>query len=122
MTENNFDIDKVSTAIKEQRFVQALSALESNLIKQPKHIECLYLASVCSRYLKNYSDAKKYLDSLLKINPDMGRAYQELGHLNRIEGNLNKASTYYRQACELNPALIASWNYLHIFFSKNKVI
>ncbi len=120
MTENNFDIDKVSTAIKEQRFVQALSALESNLIKQPKHVECLYLASVCSRYLKNYSDAKKYLDSLLKINPDMGRAYQELGHLNRIEGNLNKASTYYRQACELNPALIASWNYLHIFFSKNK--
>jgi len=119
MKKHNFDIEKVSVAIKEQRFVEALSSLESNLLKQPKHIECLYLASVCSRYLKNFSDAKKYLDSVLQINPDMGRAYQELGHLNRIEGNLNRAVAYYRQACELNPALIASWNYLYAFFRKN---
>ena len=119
MKKHNFDIEKVSVAIKEQRFVEALSSLESNLLKQPKHIECLYLASVCSRYLKNFSDAKKYLDNVLQINPDMGRAYQELGHLNRIEGNLNRAVAYYRQACELNPALIASWNYLYAFFKKN---
>ena len=119
MKKHNFDIEKVSVAIKEQRFVEALSSLESNLLKQPKHIECLYLASVCSRYLKNFSDAKKYLYSVLQINPDMGRAYQELGHLNRIEGNLNRAVAYYRQACELNPALIASWNYLYAFFKKN---
>ena len=119
MKKHNFDIEKVSVAIKEQRFVEALSSLESNLLKQPKHIECLYLASVCSRYLKNFSDAKKYLDNVLQINPDMGRAYQELGHLNRIEGNLNRAVAYYRQACELNPALIASWNYLYAFFRKN---
>ena len=119
MKKHNFNIEKVSVAIKEQRFVEVLSSLESNLLKQPKHIECLYLASVCSRYLKNFSDAKKYLDSVLQINPDMGRAYQELGHLNRIEGNLNRAVAYYRQACELNPALIASWNYLYAFFRKN---
>ena len=35
----------------------------------------------------------------------MGRAYQELGHLNRDMGNEEKAVMHYRQACELNPAL-----------------
>jgi tetratricopeptide (TPR) repeat protein len=48
----------------------------------------------------------------------MGRAYQELGHLNRDMGNEEKAVTHYRQACELNPALPSSWNYLYQYFQK----
>jgi Flp pilus assembly protein TadD len=48
----------------------------------------------------------------------MGRAYQELGHLNRDMGNEEKAVMHYRQACELNPALPSSWNYLYQYFEK----
>jgi tetratricopeptide (TPR) repeat protein len=48
----------------------------------------------------------------------MGRAYQELGHLNRDMGNEEKAVMHYRQACELNPALPSSWNYLYQYFQK----
>ena len=36
----------------------------------------------------------------------MGRAYQELGHLNKSTGNNSDAIINFRQACELNPALL----------------
>ncbi|GIS75745.1 MAG: hypothetical protein CM1200mP12_14640 [Gammaproteobacteria bacterium] len=49
----------------------------------------------------------------------MGRAYQELGHLNRDMGDEEKAVVHYRQACELNPALLAAWNSLYEYFIKN---
>jgi tetratricopeptide (TPR) repeat protein len=45
----------------------------------------------------------------------MGRAYQELAHLNRDKGNKVQSIGYYRQATEHNPALLASWNELHKF-------
>ena len=50
----------------------------------------------------------------------MGRAYQELGHLNKALKNEDAAIGNYIQACELNPALIGSWNSLHnLFINKN---
>ena len=51
----------------------------------------------------------------------MGRAYQELGHLNRDSGNEENAIRYYRQACELNPALPASWKALYSYFKKMRI-
>ena len=50
----------------------------------------------------------------------MGRAYQELGHIHRDMGNVAKAAIHYRQACELNPALLSSWTSLYKYFVKNK--
>ena len=91
MIKNKLDISKATEAVKETRFIEALSLLESNLAKDPNHIESLYLAAVSSRYLKNYDDSKKYIESLLSNAPDMGRAHQELGHLNRDIGNEDNA-------------------------------
>ncbi len=118
--DKKFDIARVTNAVKEHRFVEALSLIEGNLAHNPNHKDSLYLGAVCSRYLKNYEDAKKYIKELLTHAPDMGRAYQELGHLNKAMGDDNKAVSYYRQACELNPALIASWDFLHRYFNKVK--
>ena len=120
MTQSKLDVSRASQSIKDHRFVEALSLLEGNLSKDPQHIDSLYLAAVCSRYLKNYKDSQKYLETVLAISPDMGRAYQELGHLNRDSGNENSSITYYRQACELNPALLSSWNSLYNYFTKTK--
>ena len=113
MTQNKLDISRPTEAIKDARFVEALSLLESNLTKDPKHIDSLYIAAVPSRYLKKYDDAKKYIESLLNQAPDMGRAHQELGHLNRDIGNQENSIAHYRQACELNPALLSSWKALY---------
>ena len=122
MTENKFnikdtilavDINEATQAVKENRFKDAIKLLEINLIEHPDHIDSLYLAGVCYRYLKEFDDAIKYIESLLVHAPDMGRAYQELAHINRDMGNEEKSISNYRQACELNPALISSWMSLH---------
>ncbi|MDB9907547.1 sulfotransferase [Gammaproteobacteria bacterium] len=116
------DLSEARQAVKENRFQDAFNLFEIILETDPDHIDSLYLVSVSSRYLKKFDESKKYIERLLFIAPDMGRAYQELGHIHRDMGNLAKAAIHYRQACELNPALLASWNSLYKYFveSKNK--
>ena len=129
MNKNNFDINndtlsvdlnEATLAVKENRFDHALKLLEIILQENQEHIDTLYLASVSARYLKKFEKSMEYIQRLLLKAPDMGRAYQELGHINRDMGNEQKEITHYRQACELNPALLASWNSLYKYFSDNK--
>jgi len=114
------DLSEATQAVKENRFEDALSLFEIILQDHPDNIDALYLASVSSRYLKKFDDSQKYIEHLLLNAPDMGRAYQELGHINRDMKNDEKAVINYRQACELNPALLASWKMLYQYFVKNK--
>ena len=114
------DLSDATQAVKENRFQDAINLLKIILKDYPDNIDCLYLAAVSSRYLKHFEDSKKYIESLLLNAPDMGRAYQELGHLSRDMGNEEKAIRHYRQACEHNPALIASWNSLYQYFLKDQ--
>tara|TARA_B110000003_G_scaffold265617_1_gene291681 strand:+ start:2508 stop:4535 length:2028 start_codon:yes stop_codon:yes gene_type:complete len=114
------DINEATLAVKENRFSDALNILEINISKYPDHIDSLYLAAVSARYLKKFDDSRSYIECLLKNAPNMGRAYQELGHLNKALKNEDAAIGNYIQACELNPALIGSWNSLHnLFINKN---
>ena len=106
----------VMKLIKENKFKEAHEYVLLNLEQDSNHIESLYFGSVCARYLKNYQQSNDYLERLLTLSPDMGRAYQELGHLNRDRGSLELAAGYYRQACEMNPALISSWQFLYDYY------
>jgi len=114
------DLSEATQAVKENRFDDALHLFTIILEDHPDNIDALYLASVSSRYLKNFDDSKEYIERLLFNAPDMGRAYQELGHIYRDMGNEAKAVIYYRQACELNPALMSSWTSLYKYFVKDK--
>ena len=106
----------VMKLIKENKFKEAHEYVLLSLEQDSNHIESLYFGSVCARYLKNYQQSNDYLERLLTLSPDMGRAYQELGHLNRDRGSLELAAGYYRQACEMNPALISSWQFLYDYY------
>ena len=110
------DINEATLAVKENRFSDALNLLEINISKYPDHIDSLYLAAVSARYLRKYEDSRSYIESLLTNAPNMGRAYQELGHLNKAINSIDDAIGNYMQACELNPALLGSWNSLHKLF------
>ena len=114
------DLSEATQAVKENRFEDAIKLSEIILKDHSGNIDALYLASVSSRYLKNFNESKKFIEQLMRIAPDMGRAYQELGHIYRDMGNMEKAVIHYRQACELNPALLASWNQLYKYFIENK--
>ena len=113
------DLSEATEAVKEARFEDALNLLSIVLKDHSDNVDVLYLAAVSARYLKKFDDSKKYIEHLLFHAPDMGRAYQELGHLNRDMGDEEKAVVHYRQACELNPALLAAWNSLYEYFVKN---
>ena len=119
-TNISLDLSDATQAVKENRFEEALNLLNVILKENPDNIDSLYLAAVSSRYLKQFDQSKKHLENLLSNAPDMGRAYQELGHLSRDKGDYEKAVIHYRQACELNPALIASWNFLYKYFVDNQ--
>ena len=116
------DLNEATQLVKENRFDAALKLLDIILSNNADHIDALYLAAVSSRYLKKFDESKNYIEGLLKVAPDMARAYQELGHLNKALSNDEKAISSYRQACELNPALYASWAALHEYFSKQNNI
>ena len=112
------DLSDATQAVKESRFEDALNLLKVLLKENPNHIDILYLSAVSTRFLKQFEVSRKHIEQLLFNAPDMGRAYQELGHLNRDMGNEEKAVMHYRQACELNPALPSSWSYLYKYFEK----
>ena len=114
------DLSDATQAVKDSRFQDAINLLKVILKDQPTNINSLYLAAVSTRYLRQFEDSKKYIETLLINAPDMGRAYQELGHLNRDMGNEEKAINHYRQACEHNPALVASWNALYEYYLKDQ--
>ena len=116
MTKQSPHTSLIIKLIKENKFEEAHKYILLNLRQDSNHIESLYFGSVCARYLKNYQQSNDYLERLLALSPDMGRAYQELGHLSRDRGNLELAAGYYRQACEMNPALISSWQFLYDYY------
>ena len=94
----SIDLSDATQAVKESRFEDALSLLKVLLKEHPNHIDILYLSAVSTRFLKKFDDSRKHIENLLFNTPDMGRAYQELGHLNRDMGNEEKAVMHYRQA------------------------
>ena len=71
--------------------------------------ELLYLSVVSHRYLKNYQEALKTLQTLKLSAPDHSRAMQELGHVLASIDRNQEALEAYARATQLNPALISSW-------------
>ena len=82
------DLSEATQAVKENRFEDAIKLSEIILKDHSDNIDALYLASVSSRYLKNFDESKKFIEQLMGIAPDMGRAYQALGHIYRYQGHM----------------------------------
>ena len=71
--------------------------------------EYFYLTSVCHRYLSDTKEALLGLDKLIQIDPNYGRAYQEIGHNNVVLKNKDRALKAYLRAVRHNPSLQSSW-------------
>lgn len=99
----------IQKKLADRQFEKALSELSEVLGRAPDSPDALYMDAVCKRYLHRFEDAQGTLDHLQRVAPESGRAYQEQGHLYRDRGEPEKALRAYQHACELNPALLASW-------------
>lgn len=105
-------IDRARKLLTAGAFVEALGVCQSILDQSPEHRDALYMAVVSARYQKDFPKARGFLERLIALAPDFGRAYQEEAHLFKAEKNFTAALSSYRRACHFNPALSASWRAL----------
>ena len=105
----NIDTASIQKKIASGQFNQALVELQLVFDRDASNPDANYMAAVCYRYQCNYDKAQQYLDALKDLALDKGRVYQEQGHLYRVQGLTSLALVAYQTACQLNPALIASW-------------
>jgi tetratricopeptide (TPR) repeat protein len=91
------------------QFASALQDIDRLLATDARNREGLYMAAVCYRYLSRFEEAQACLDSLKSLSSDRGRVYQEQGHLDLARNRPQQALAAFANACQLNPALVASW-------------
>jgi len=97
--------------MKSGDFKSALDDLDAVLGEHADHLDALYMAAVCARYLNTFDLAETYLDRLRNVAPEYGRGYQERGYLAlaRGEANIGHALSAFQMATRCNPSLLASW-------------
>lgn len=103
------ELDEVQAAMAAREFDKALRLLDEVLDASPDHGDALYFKAVCLRYLKKFTEAEAALTLLLDRFPSNGRGHQERGHWFRDQQRLEDALGAYTQACQHNPALVASF-------------
>ena len=109
----------IENFIKNKDFKNALSLCKKNS-KQLIEKDFYYLTSVCFRYLNEPKKALINLDKLIQIDPNYGRAYQEIGHTNILLKNKNIALKAYLRAVRHNPSLQSSWLGILALETKNE--
>ena len=82
---------------------------EALLAEHPDNEDILYMLAVCQRLARDFEDALSTLETLQRVSPENGRAYQEEGHTWRDAGQPASALRAYELACRFNPALLAAW-------------
>ena len=99
----------IQRLVGNEQFAVALEQLKSLLEEDADQPDVLYMTAVCHRYLRQWQEAQSYLDRLLLLAPEHGRGHQERGHLLRAQQRSGAALLSYQRACQINPALDASW-------------
>jgi tetratricopeptide (TPR) repeat protein len=97
-----------------------------NILAQPidnnSQVMCWYLLAVSYRLQQAHSSAIEALQSLLAINPQHARAYQELGYNYRALKQGKQASIHFYKASKLNPALLSAWQALLPIYQQNNQV
>tara|TARA_B100000963_G_C22610915_1_gene664811 strand:- start:95 stop:2044 length:1950 start_codon:yes stop_codon:yes gene_type:complete len=99
---------EIQKLIMLKEFESAIELCNKNVKKISKK-QYYYLSAVSNRYLENYDEALKIIDSLIQLDPYYGRAYQEFGHVHMKLKNKDKSLKGYIRAVRHNPSLQASW-------------
>lgn len=114
---STFNQIEIQKKISEGQLNDALEEILPFLQSEPEHPDACYLAAVCYRYKKDFAIAQSYINKLKDFGADKGRVYQEQGHLYKANQQFAYAIAAYQTACQINPALVASWRALAELFS-----
>jgi tetratricopeptide (TPR) repeat protein len=105
------DIGRIRELVKEQRFAEALRAVDT-LPTAPENGELLYLRAVAQRMLGDTATALATLATLERMNPRFSRLYQERGYCYVALKQAPQAIAAFLRGVNVNPALPASWRML----------
>ncbi len=112
MADRDEQLKAAQQALQAGDFAAGLAQAETLLNGDPTDGEALYMAAAACRYLKQYDKAGALLQRLHEVMPEYGRAWQEAGHLARVQGDPAAAIHAFERATRFNPALEASWRML----------
>lgn len=109
-------LQEAKQLLQAKKLELAIAKLESILEQSPNHRDGLYYLAVSHRQNRDLVSANAALKLLLSAHQQYGRAYQEKGHSLMALNQRDEASEFYAKAVTLNPALIASWKALVLYY------
>ncbi len=110
------EVLRVRRFMEQNRFAEALSAVERLAAEVPQNRDVLYMAAVSLRYLQRVPEALATLERLEAFHPGFSRLFQERGHCYVAQRDAPNAIAAFLKAVNLNPALPASWAMLEKLF------
>lgn len=109
-------INQINHALRSGDFATVISQTEKSLaqsiVSEGDKRQLLYLKVVALRLSKQLDEALNVAKLLVKQDPGFGRAFQELGYINKALGHAKNAAEAFYQAVQKNQALLSSWQEL----------
>jgi tetratricopeptide (TPR) repeat protein len=96
-----------------------LRALDGEDLTVHQRVESAYMLAVARRYLKDYDGAIAGAREALKLRPDYGRAFQEIGYSSLGQNRPEPAAEAFASAVDLNPGLAGSWKSLANLYARS---
>jgi len=96
-----FDIYEASYG---ERRPQAMERLRLWVEEHPEDRDALFTAALATKREGGYSEARRYYQQLVNLNPSDARSISNFGNLSMALGDPAQASSLYRQAIELAPS------------------
>mgnify|MGYP003631446297 FL=1 len=111
----------IKTNIQQAKFSEAILLCQKQLatdLPDNDRIEVLYLLVVAQRLQGEHHGALESNKTLLELNAEHARAWQENGYLYSAMGEHLKAAQAFYQATQLNPALLSSWRAIQPLYDR----
>jgi predicted Zn-dependent protease len=106
------EVGRIRELSKRGRHSEALAAAEALAGTAPNNREVLYLMAANQRCLNRVDEALATLERLEQEHPRFSLLLQERGYCYMTLRDGARAMAVFRQAVDLNPALLASWSML----------
>ena len=114
------DLDTAVSGLREmleqEQFQEVVDAVPGHLEHDPSHRDLLYIMAVAQRMLRRIPEALTALATLEAWHPGYPRLHQERGHCHIFQRAAPEAIAAFERACQLNPALPASWQALQTLY------
>lgn len=105
---------RIQQAISNSQFKSAITMCKEGIEQSTgtSAVAFWYLKAVAQRLSGQIDHALESLHTLLELQPDHGRAYQEQGYCFLAKKQSGDAVSAFYQATKFNPALISAWQQL----------